>query len=336
MRLRQTISSLAAVSALTAVAAVAAPVGQASAASVGGFGARPAHFDASVPATRAYFIRSVPRGGSFTNQVIVFNNGSAPLALRVYPVDGLTGATSGVVYGNRQNRLIAAGRWVQAAQSEVTLPAHSQRSVGFDVKLPTDVTPGVHLAGLAVEEADPHSSGGRFSVTEVLRTVVGIEINVPGPTHAAIALHSVALTTPVGSTTAGLMVSLTNAGEQLCKPVLSVKLTGTSGADTITRRLDTILPGDTIPYPVTWPRTLSVGRYGAVVTATGCGQARVLNGRIAVGHTVPAAGTPAASTRAATPASGGTPVWLFLVIGIGGIGLGGVLARGRRRVHPQS
>jgi hypothetical protein len=80
-----------------------APAAQAAqAATIGGFGARPAHFNPNVSATRASFIRSVARRGSFTAQVIVSNSASKPLTPRVYPVDGLTGATSGVVYGNHQ------------------------------------------------------------------------------------------------------------------------------------------------------------------------------------------------------------------------------------------
>ncbi len=331
MRLRLALSMLAA----ALVAAVGAPIGVASATSIGGFGARPAHFDAAVPATRAYFIHTLPQGASFRDQVMVFNDGAAPLAFRVYPVDGLTGATSGVVYGNRQTRLTAAGRWVVLPRSVVTVPAHHQMPVAFTVRLPAHVKAGVHLAGLAVEVAHPHSSGGRFSVTEVLRTVVGIEIKVPGPTHAAIALHSVALAAAQRSATAGLLVSLTNAGGRLCKPRLSVQLSGPGGAERISHQLDTILPGDTIPYPVTWPRALGVGKYGAVVTATRCGKATILNGSVAVSHRLKAAGAAAASSTG--PRTTGTPWLLLALFGVGGIAVGGIgfgvaLRRGRRRV----
>ena len=143
--------SLKALSLLATACAVAcgafAPVAEA--ASIGGFGARPAHFDPNNPATRAYFIRTVPRGGSFTDQVIVSNTASKPVTLRVYPVDGLTGATSGVVYGNRQDRLRGAGQWVTSAVSQVTVPANSQTSVGFTLRVPTSAAIGQHLAGLA-------------------------------------------------------------------------------------------------------------------------------------------------------------------------------------------
>ena len=156
---------------------------------------------------------------------------------------------------------------------------------------------------------------------------------MPGPTHAAIALHDVALAAPQHSATAGVMVSLTNVGGRLCKPRLTVMLSGPGGADRVTHQLDTILPGDTIPYPVSWPRTLGVGRYGAVVTASGCGRGRILDGSVAVTHRLKAAGAAPASTGRTT----GTPWWLFALFGLGGIAVGGAgfglaLWRGRRRV----
>ncbi len=109
----------------------------AEAATIGGFGARPAHFNPNNPATRAYFIRTVPRGGSFTDQVVVTNTAAKPVTLRVYPVDGLTGATSGVVYGNRGDALHGAGLWVTPATRLVTVPANSQTTVGLTVNVPS-------------------------------------------------------------------------------------------------------------------------------------------------------------------------------------------------------
>ena len=152
----------------------------AEAATIGGFGARPAHFNPSVPATRAYFIRTVPRSGSFTDEVVVTNTAAKPVTLRVYPVDGLTGATSGAVYGNRGVALHGAGQWVTPAVSRVTVPANSHTSVRFTLTVPSNATVGQHLAGLALEDVNAGKSGGRFSVTEVLRAVVGIEVTVAG------------------------------------------------------------------------------------------------------------------------------------------------------------
>ena len=81
----------------------------AQAATIGGFGARPAHFNPNVPATRAYFIRTVPRGASFTDQVVVTNTAAKPVTLRVYPVDGSPARPRGCV-GNRGASMAPA--WV--------------------------------------------------------------------------------------------------------------------------------------------------------------------------------------------------------------------------------
>ncbi len=318
------------VTACAVAGGVLAPV--AGAATIGGFGARPAHFNPNVPATRAYFIRAVPRGGGFTDQVIAFNSESKPVALRVYPVDGLTGATSGVVYGNRGVKLQSAGLWVIPATTLVTVPAHSQRPVGFTVRVPKGASAGQHLAGLALEDAAAGKSAGRFSVTEVLRTVVGIEINVPGPLQSHLALRSFSIAPIQGTNYPAVMVGVANTGGTLCKPALSVSLNGPAGAQHDARQLDTVLPGSVISYPFAWPRALAAGSYSATITATGCGHPAVLRGTASLGTKLAANTLPADDTRPA--ASSPTPWWPIALVGFGGIVVGAMFGRRRRGPRP--
>jgi hypothetical protein len=300
----------------------------ASAASIGGFGARPAHFDPNNAATRAYFIRSVPGGGQFTDQVIAFNSESKPVTLRVYPVDGLTGATSGVVYGNRGVRLRSAGLWVTPATSMVTVPPHSQTPVPFTVRVPKGSSSGQHLAGLALEDVAAGKSAGRFSVTEVLRTVVGIEINVPGAAQSHLALRSFSIAPIQGTNYPALMVGIANTGGVLCKPALSVSLNGPAGTQHDARQLDTVLPGDVIAYPFAWPRALSAGTYNATITATGCGRPVVLRGSASLGQKLAANTVPAAETE--PPSSDTLPWWPIALVGFAGLLIGGMFGRRRR------
>jgi Bacterial protein of unknown function (DUF916) len=304
----------------------------ASAATIGGFGARPAHFDSSNPATRAYFIRSVPRGGSFTDQVIVSNTASKPVTLRVYPTDGLTGATSGVVYSNRQDRLHGAGPWVTPAVSQVTVPGSSQTTVAFTVRVPKTAPAGQHLAGLALEDIHSGKSTGRFSVTEVLRTVVGIQVNVPGPSQSRVSLQSFSIAPIQGTSYPSVVVGVTNTGTTLCKPALAVSLNGPGGAQRASRKLDTLLPGDTIPYPFVWPHALAAGNYTANITATGCGPRVTLHGTTSLGAKLVKSTVPPAAAR---PESSGTiPWWPIALVGFGGLVVGALF--GRRRRGPQS
>lgn len=326
------LKSLSLLAAASAVASIAfAPAAQA--AQIGGFGARPAHFDPNVPATRAYFIRSVPRGGSFTDQVIVSNSASKPVTLRVYPVDGLTGATSGVVYGNHQDQLRGAGLWVTPAVSKVTVPANSQTAVGFTLRVPTSAAIGQHLAGLALENVHSGKSAGRFSVTEVLRTVVGIEVAVPGPSKSRLSLSSFSIAPIQGTTYPSVVVNLSNIGTSLCKPTLAIALKGPDGIQRSSRRLDTVLPGSAIPYPFVWPHSLAAGSYNAAITATGCGPRQVLRGSASLGAKLVKSTVPAVVAR---DSGGGStiPWWPIALVGFGGIVVGTLF--GRRRRGPSS
>jgi hypothetical protein len=188
---------------------------------------------------------------------------------------------------------------------------------------------GQHLAGLALEDVHSGKSTGRFSVTEVLRTVVGIEVVVPGPSRSRLSLQSFSIAPIAGTTTPSVVVGLTNAGTNLCKPVLAVSLNGPGGAQHATRRLDTVLPGDSIPYPFVWPHSLAAGSYVASITATGCGPRVTLHGTASLGAKLVKSTVPPADVR---PSSGGgtVPWWPIALVGFGGIVVGALFGRRRR------
>ena len=235
----------------------------------GGIGLAPAHVDPSNPATYAYFIRTVAPAGSFRDQVIVTNSGSASVTLYVDPVDGLTGETSGAVYGNRQDPLRKAGHWVTPDVSRLTIPAQSRTMVGFTVHVPADASSGDHLAGIAFQNVHTSASGGNFSVTTVVRSVIGVLIEVPGPAAFSLHIGGASIEALAGFGTASLLLTLGDDGLRLGKPVLNVTLQGPDGYHrTLTRQLDTLLPGDTIAFPLPWPDRLAAGDYQVTVVGS--------------------------------------------------------------------
>ena len=309
----------------------------------GGIGLAPAHSDPRDPATGTYFIPTVAPGGSFRDRVIVTNSGSARVALYVDPVDGLTGETSGAVYGNRTDPLRKAGFWVTPDVSRLTINAQSSTSVGFTVHVPADANSGDHLAGIAFQDIHTTTSGGTLSVTTVIRSVIGVLVEVPGPGAFQPRITGARIEALAGFGTPSVLVTLGDAGLRLGKPVLSVTLAGPDGyRRTLTRQLDTLLPGDTIELPLPWPDRLAAGDYEITVVASGSG------------HTAPITFTttahlgadletapPGSAYAPATPVSvGGWSVPLVLVggacIALGGacIALGLVAWRRRsRRLH---
>jgi hypothetical protein len=322
--------------ALAAVSsALGACCGDALGGEIGGFGVRPAHFDEANPATRAYFIRTLKPGGTFSDQVVVSNGGGAPIRLAASAVDGLTAKTSGAVYANRSDRRFKAAAWVKLTMSSVTVPAHGQALVPFTVQAPRNALPGDHLAGIDVETRRPPSRA-RFSVTEVIRAVVGVLVIVPGHARARLTLGAVSLAPLPGLRRASVVVAIGNTGRKLCKPKLRVALGGPrSYHRTVVAQLDTILPGDTIPYPLPWPSVLRSGTYHSSEQASCRGTtAASTRSSLRLGSQLDGP-TSARPVRASH--GGGTPVWVFVAIALGSAGLGGALSRRRAgRNRPQA
>jgi hypothetical protein len=236
----------------------------------GGFGAAPSHSDPADPATRAYFKPVIAPGAAYQDSVLVTNSSDDATTLIVYPVDGLTGQTSGTVYANHSDPLKKAGMWLSPSMSTVTLAPHAGQLVPFKIVVPAGASSGDHVAGIAVEAAERASSGGEFGVKTVLRTVVGVDITVPGPAAPGLAIGRLALRSTPGTDMAALSMRIGDPGGKLVKPFVTVTMNGPDGYHrTVQRQLDTVLPGDSIDFPFAWPDSLRAGDYHATVQATG-------------------------------------------------------------------
>ena len=316
----------------------------AAAADSGGIGLAPAHFDPNSPRTRAYFVPTLSPGQTFSDTVIVTNSGTSSVDLHVNAVDALTAVTTGAVYANRQDPVRRWGAWITPSVSEMTAPPQSRTPVAFTIHVPADAQPGDHLAGIAFENAHPQAVGQTLSVTTVTRSVIGVLTKVNGVASAHFHLGSVTLAPLPADQQASVVVGLGNDGLSLGKPSLQVTLDGPAGYHrTVTRTLDTVLPGDTVDYPMPWPEPLAAGSYhvtatvgGADMTTPEAQSAAVTLASALVGPPAPTTATPAIATT--SPDKGGTSWWIIpavvaaLVVGGGG---GAVLTwRIARRARP--
>ncbi len=330
-RVRNAAGALAAV----ALTGLALAPDMAIAAAIGGFGVQPVHTNHN----RGYFLFRMRTGAAHTGYLEAFNSGKQPLTLRVYAVDGLTGVTSGVVYANHADRVAGAGAWLRPSTRRVVLAPGTRKRVGFRLRVPAGTRPGDYLAGFALENAHPATSAGRFQVKEVVRTVVGVEVVVPGPARARIRLGAVGLKALPGTTASAVTVPLTDTGRLLCKPVLTVSVAGRGVRRTETHALDTVLPGDRIAYPFAWAHSLPPGHYEIRATATHCGSAAVAHGpsTLSTGLTRPG---PQSTIRVIAPPPAGSSAWLLMgAVGAGGLALGAagtLMARRGRRMRPNT
>jgi hypothetical protein len=287
-----------------AVAGRAWPAAGAGTSSGPTFSVGPANPDPNDPLSRSYFRPVVAPGSSVTETVMVSNTGDVPVDLYVYPVDGLTGTTSGTVYANRADPRHKAGTWLTASVSTLTVPAHQSHAVPFRIDVPPAATPGDHVAGIAFENAHPtHASG--FSVTEVIREVIGVQVRVPGPGQFRLHIGGVGFAVPPAVPVASVMVQVGNEGNRLGQPLLLVTLHGPKGfVGSVKRQLDTVLPGDTISYPLAWPTPLAAGDY--TISVIGGGTPPIVFTGTGTLSTA-SAGLPRTTTPASTaPGSGST------------------------------
>lgn len=269
----------------------------------GGIGLAPAHFDPNTPRTRAYFIHDVAPGQSYSDTVIVTNTGTSSIDLHVNAVDALTGVTTGAVYANRQDPVRRWGAWVSPSTSDVTAPPQSRTPVDFTVHVPADAQPGDHLAGIAFENAHPQAAGGTLSVTTVTRSVIGVLTKVDGVAGIHFHIDQVRFAPLAADQQASVVVSLGNDGLALAKPNLQVALSGPNGYQrTVNMVLDTVLPGDTIAYPMPWPEQLAAGTYQATATAGASGMTSPTTMTSTVTLASALIGPPATTTANAQPA----------------------------------
>jgi hypothetical protein len=328
-------AALAATGALLAVGVGASAASAATASPSSGFSVRPVEFNPAIPATRAYFIATVARGTRFTDDIAIVNPNAQPITLLAYPVNGLTGTTSGDVYANRQDRRTGAGAWLTHATETITVAADSQEIAAFTVVVPAGATPGDHLAGMAFQAAQQTVGGGHFAITEIVREVVGVEIVVRGATSRKIALRGAALAALPGTNFPAVVVKLANTGRQLCKPVLTVSLQRPGLKRlVVSRPLDTVLPTNSIAYPFQWPRALAAGSYTTTVKASGCGKAVTLTRVTKLGSALKRVLPIATILAVVPPPSSSLGWWVFVLIAVGCIGLGALVSRGLRRRRP--
>ena len=310
------------------------------------FSVRPANPDPNDSISRAYFRPVATPGTSLTETVAVSDDGDAPAALFVYPVDGLTGVTSGTVYANRSDPRTRAGTWLTASVPSLLLAPHERTTVDVRINVPADATPGDHVAGIAFENARP-TTGAGFAITEVIREVIGVQVRVPGPGQFHLRVDGASFVMPPAAAEPSLNLRLGDDGNRLGQSLLLVTLHGPHGfVDSVSRQLDTLLPGDRISYPLGWPRPLPPGDYTVSVAENGSSVADFTGPLVIPPGATPATSPSALQTaRPSSPAGAASgvrhqanPTWMRVAAAVAAGGvlilLAGLLLRRRRRTRP--
>ncbi len=297
---------------------------------------------AATTVRNGYFWLNVASGQIRRVHVVIQNVGTAPLRLRSYPVDSIQEPTGGVDYGTWQTPRAHVGTWMRLSPAEMTLAPGQTRRVTATIHVPHGVSAGVHVGGLAFENAQVQRRGqGSHVLIDVhYRRVIAMVLVAPGVLRTAARVRGVTLTTVALGSQA--VVALRNSGTVLLTGTGTLTVTG-KGRRTVATpfTLDTVLPAatDRVTVPLS-TLSLQPGAYAVGVrvrSSTGAAliawQGQVVVARPAVPTPLPNVTLPPVQALAHTAQR--TPlVWLLggaaLLLLVVGVAVGAGVALGRR------
>jgi hypothetical protein len=300
------------------------------------FLAEPAAGSSIAPRGGYFVVAGVP-GQVLSQSVALRNDSDTPLDLRLGAVDAATAQRGGTSFALDSERPVKAGTWIALDRTSLTLAPRASATVPFKVTVPANATSGVHLAGISVlnpvakEAAVDSGNKAGASVTIQSRKVIAVQVNLPGPAEAELAITGVAaVARPDGLY---LEVGVDNRGGGMTKGagVVTLPKDGFEHAFDI----DTFIPGTSITYPVRWTGKAADGVHSTHVEIRYGDRVAVWDGSFTVGEAV----REEQANREVQPpssgggggATGGPPLGLIAGAGAGAVALLGLgIAFGRR------
>ncbi len=201
---------------------------------------------------RESFEFTVEPGTQLVDAVIVTNRGDVPATFTISAADALNDPDSGALglSGNAQ-AASDAGSWITTSVDEITLDPGNQASIPFSIVIPSDATPGNHLAGIvatlgAATQDEPAPLQQRVAA-RVYLTVLG-EIASSVSISNITTEYSTSLF-PFAPGDFSIEFDVTNDGNLVVDAYPSVALTGIAGVslgDQQVAPLKELLPGQRV------------------------------------------------------------------------------------------
>ncbi len=214
---------------------------------------------------RGYFALSQSGGTLRTVRALVKNIGDRPLRLRIYAVDGVQMAASGLAFSSRATLPTGMGRWITVKPATLTLAPGEAERVRATVLAPQRIAPGDHVGGIAFEDLRVQSTGaGSHVLIDVHeRRALAVVVRAPGAAATAALQIAGASLAALQGTGSQVVVTVRNAGALLAHGAGTVEIAGgqaTTGALPFT--IGTLLPGGVAHVVVPLPRlALQPGGY---------------------------------------------------------------------------
>jgi hypothetical protein len=241
----------------------------------------------SKQAPNARYYRLVTGAGTYVTQTVhVVNRNKHAVDVRIAGLDGYTSDATGAAYTTPNRTAKHTGTWIVVSTPELTLQPGEARDVDFTLHVPPKTQPGEYLGAVGLwvplQSSSTTVPGGNhagFAVTLQGERVIAVEVVVPGPLHAGLAVNSVKpVAAPDGLR---LMIGIANTGNAFTSGTGVVTV-----ADTKLNfpfKIDTFVSRTSINYRVPWTRTVVPGDHQVSVRLTyDGGRVTTWNGTITI------------------------------------------------------
>jgi MYXO-CTERM domain-containing protein len=211
---------------------------------------------------RAYVVKTVRPGQTFTDRLTATNLTDAPLPVVLDAVDAEISA-DGQFAPAADGVRGAAGGWIGLPRRSMTLPPRSGVQLEATFRVPADATSGDHLAAVTIEKRTPTPVGDGIAVR--MRVAVRVYLTVTGGAAAPAARFAISRLEFTGTPAEpGLAVTVSSTGGRLVEPLGAVRLRrGPLGQDADLPVLGTVPAGGERTFAVPLRGPLEPGSYAA-------------------------------------------------------------------------
>lgn len=304
----------------------------------------------------SYFALTMAPGETRELTVELSNHGDSTVRIQTYPADAYSLVNGGFGARLAGEPISGTTRWLDYPADSFDLEPGAAIQRTFTVAVPADAKPGEYLTSLAIQNADPVAvgTGGNIAFNQVMRQVIAVSIDIPGPRTPALAISGVVHKEVAGRST--VVFGIENTGNVRLTPSGEFVLRTPDGAE-VSRApvtLGAIYAGTATDVEVPLAERLNAGDYIASLSlsdsATGATAAvdalaftvpepAAASGSAAEGSSQGAAvNQPAASSRAEPWATWAAQPWALIGAGTGAVLLalivGLVVGRRARRPRP--
>lgn len=215
-------------------------------------------------APRAYFDYDVSPGQVIDDKVSIINRTGANLNLNVYTADAYNVALDGSFALHLLNEpRVDVGAWTSLPIENLNVPAHTQSTFAFQVRVPENARPGDHAGGIvAVNTSQSIQQQGSARVAVNKAVGARMYMRVKGTLHAALDVTHLRVNTSTwsawplqGGKGATVTYTLVNSGNVRLDgtATLSVKdVWGRTVKRFTARKLTSILPGQKVTVTEHW------------------------------------------------------------------------------------